>query len=82
MLTLKVSLAQGRWAQDLAAELAESMPDVVLAVLPACSEWALLSAKRSVFDRERFELSRVVFRSMADDDAAGGHGRMRITNRF
>jgi hypothetical protein len=47
----------------LAAELTASKPDVVLAVMPACSEWAPVQVRRSLFDRERFELARVVFGS-------------------
>lgn len=66
VVSLDVSLAEADGA-GLAAELAESMPDVVLAVLPACSEWAPTPTKRSVFDRERFELSRVVFGSTVGD---------------
>ncbi len=66
VISLKVSLAEADGA-ELAAELAESMPDVVLAVLPACSEWAPAQTKRSVFDRKRFELSRVVFGSAEAD---------------
>jgi len=65
---LEVSLADADIAR-LAAELEASKPDVVLAVLPACSEWAPTPTKRSLFDRERFELSRVVFGAPADRDS-------------
>lgn len=68
VVSLKVSLAESDGA-NLAAELEESMPDVVLAVLSACSEWAPVQPKRSVFDRERFALTRVVFGSSVTEDA-------------
>jgi hypothetical protein len=69
VVRLEVSLADSNTAQ-LSAGLDEIRPDVVLAVLPACSDWAPVRANRGIFDRERFELSRVVLGSSAADDSS------------
>lgn len=70
IVTLNLSLADASNGR-LDEELATSKPDVVLAVMPACSEWAPAEVQRSLFDRDRFELARVVFGSSAEAEPGG-----------
>jgi hypothetical protein len=67
VVRLEATLADADIAQ-LAAELETIKPDVVLAVLPACGDWAPNETRRSLFDSDRFHLSKVVFSSAESDE--------------